>query len=242
MIVGPYRADIVARLARNGALAVIENQLTHADPKHLGQLITYVARKKAKLGVWIAPYFWYTNLCAIDSLNKNGRDSTQYFAVQLSLFGSDSGTVQPVFKVRVHPKKWQDPLAREFWARLKEKCPIAPAPSFNPSSNLRRGRYYVKEADLQVVQHFGADFVRVYVAGGKSEQKGDAIARISPYRTKLIASLGSSGFLDCDDPHCKSTLSINAHDQRNWSHIVEWLDRQRGIYEDLLSRGASDKH
>lgn len=238
--IGPYRADIVARLTRNGTLAVIENQLTHADPKHLGQLVSYVARKNAKVGVWVATDFWHTNLCAIGSLNKCGRDSAQYFAVHLSLIESDSGTVQPVFNVREHPKNWQDPLARKLWKHLKKQCPNVPEPSFNPGSNLRRGRYYVKEADLQVVQHFDANFVRVYVAGGKREPKGKAIARISPYRSRIVASLGSSGFLDRDDPHCKSTLSLNAHDQQNWSGIVEWLDQQRVIYVDILKRGATE--
>ena len=55
--VGPYRGDIVARIHQNGARVVVENQLMQADPKHLGQLLTYFARRKAKVGVWVATSF-----------------------------------------------------------------------------------------------------------------------------------------------------------------------------------------
>ena len=239
--VGPYRADLTARLAQNGSLAVIENQLTHADPKHLGQLISYVARLKAKVGVWVATDFYYTNLCAVGSMNKCGRDSAHFFAVQLSLVESEGGAVQPVFAVKEHPKNWQDPVAQEFWGYFAEQCPNVPAPSFNPGSNLRRGRYYVSETDLQVVQHFEADFVRVYVTSGQKEPKSKAIARINTYRPKIIASLKGSGFFDIDDPYCTSRLNVITHCRRNWSHTVGWLNEQREIYEDLLRGGPSKK-
>ena len=73
--VGPYKADVLAQNARNGDLIVIENQLTRADPRHLGQLFTYVARLEARCGVWIAPNYWDTNLTAIRLLNNIGEKS-----------------------------------------------------------------------------------------------------------------------------------------------------------------------
>jgi len=239
--IGPYRADIVARLSQKGAPAVIENQLSHADPKHLGQLISYVARLKAKVGVWEATDFWHTNLCAIGSLNNRVEDSPQFFAVRLSLVESGNRTEQPVLDVRVHPKKWRDPVAKEFWSFCAKLCPSEQKPSFNPGSNLRRGRFLVKEVDLQVVQHFEADFVRVYVTGGPAECRKDAIARISLYRPKIVAALGKSGLLDPEDPHCKSTLCVNTQDQSNWSYMEEWFRQHRELYSVILRSGPSER-
>ncbi|MXX28049.1 MAG: DUF4268 domain-containing protein, partial [Caldilineaceae bacterium SB0668_bin_21] len=102
--IGPYRADIVARIAGSDDLVVIENQLTHADPRHLGQLVTYTARLKAKIGVWVAPGFWYTNICAVRSLNRHLPAPAGYYAVKLSLSQRQCEEQFPEFHVIEHRK------------------------------------------------------------------------------------------------------------------------------------------
>ncbi|MDE0197020.1 MAG: hypothetical protein OXK78_02430 [Caldilineaceae bacterium] len=239
--VGPYRADIVARIAGSDDLVVIENQLTHADPRHLGQLVTYTARLKAKIGVWVTPGYWYTNICAIRSLNRHLPASAGFFAVRLSLSKRQSEKQCPEFHVIEHPKKWQDPVARKFWAFLNDQLPDIPRPSFNPGSNLRRGRFEVEQVGLQIVQHFEADFVRVYITGSGVESNRDLKSRINLHRPALVASLRESDFLIAEDPYCVSRLEVNAHDPDNWMEIVEWLDSQRRTYEQVLREGAVEK-
>ena len=48
--VGPYRADIVARIPQDGSGVLIENQLEHANLQHLGQVLAYLAGLEAKIG------------------------------------------------------------------------------------------------------------------------------------------------------------------------------------------------
>lgn len=239
--VGPYRADIVARLAPSTSLVVIENQLTHADPRHLGQLLTYAARLKAKMGVWVALGYWHTNLLAVRSLNWRGSDASMYFAVRLSLSERVYGTMCPKFDVIEHPKGWQDPVAREFWSFFESQFPEAPKPSFNSGSNMRRGRFDVGRAGLQIVQHFEANFVRVYITGSGSESKNNVKSRINSYRPAIVASVGKLGFLNKDDPHCVSLLEVNTHDRQEWTHMAEWFDCQRRYYEDVLREGAGER-
>ena len=237
--VGPYRADIIARDKQDGAKIVIENQLTKADPSHLGQLITYTSRLKAKTGVWVAPRYWNTNRTTVRFLNKHSACSSGFFAVKLSVFKSGIRSCEPVFDVIEHPKKWQDPVARDFWAYFAARRPDAPVPRFDQDSNLRRGRHVVKEAELRVVQYFGADFVRVYVTGKKGEADSDVFARINHYRRTLFKVLESSSFHAGDNLRCTTELRINTHDQRNWKRMADWLDNQRKVYESVLCKGAS---
>lgn len=235
--VGPYRADIVARIPASDAIVVIENQLTHADPRHLGQLVTYVARMKAKTGVWVAPGYWYTNVCAVRSLNRLGPDSAGYFAVKLSLSNSDCKTLCPNFDVIEHPKRWQDPVALDFWSFLKAQFSDQPRPSFNSGSNMRRGRYDVKEANLKVVQHFEADIVRVYVTGRDEETEEEVVKRIDPHRPNLERALAEPGVLKDDGHYCESEFEVNAHNRLNWEEIARWFCDQRRNYERALLRG-----
>ena len=49
---GPFKADIVALRSNCAERVIIENQLTHADSKHLGQLIHYHVSLGAQTSVW----------------------------------------------------------------------------------------------------------------------------------------------------------------------------------------------
>ena len=56
-LVGPYRADIVARVPQTDDRVLIENQLEWANLQHLGQVLAYLAGLDAKIVVWIAKGF-----------------------------------------------------------------------------------------------------------------------------------------------------------------------------------------
>ena len=236
--VGPYKADVLAQNARNGDLIVIENQLTRADPRHLGQLFTYVARLEARCGVWIAPNYWKTNLTAIRLLNNIGEKSPSFYAVKLSLFENGNGSHQAVLNVIEHPKKWQDPFAQKFWKYFACHLPSAPVPRFNAGSNLRRGRHYIRGADICVVQYIEADFVRVYLTSNGKEPDNEVYERIRPYRRSLFNALKKEDFLPGDNPRCTSQLRISTHESHNWKLMAKWLDNQRLNYERVLQEGC----
>ena len=63
--IGPYRADIVARVPQTDELVLIENQLEWANLQHLGQVLSYLAGLEARIVIWIATGFLDEHLSAI---------------------------------------------------------------------------------------------------------------------------------------------------------------------------------
>ena len=72
--VGPYRADIAARIPQDDTRVLIENQLDEANLQHLGQVLAYLAGLDAKIVVWIAAGFNEAHLSAIRWLNEHTAD------------------------------------------------------------------------------------------------------------------------------------------------------------------------
>jgi hypothetical protein len=123
---GPYRADIEARIPKDGSRVIIENQLTRADPKHMGQLLNYHVRLNAEKSVWVATDFWGTNLSVIRWLNRHSGESFGFFAVRVRVFRDQNSTLVPVFEVIEYAKEWKDPRAIKFWAYAAARCQGTP--------------------------------------------------------------------------------------------------------------------
>jgi len=145
--VGPYRADIVARSVETGAEAIIENQLTKADPKHIGQLLTYVGARDARIGVWIAPGFRETNLKAIRLLNRLNSSGFSFFAVMVRVLNRGRNSIVPILDVVEHPDGWEDPRARDFWSFCRVRD--TEKPKLEKAHGRRRVRTWVEGANLE---------------------------------------------------------------------------------------------
>jgi hypothetical protein len=77
-----FYIDILAKDAQGGGV-LIENQFGPTDHKHLGQIMTYLAGQEGTVTVvWIAEIFGEAHRAAIDWLNANTTDSSNFFAVQ----------------------------------------------------------------------------------------------------------------------------------------------------------------
>ena len=234
---GPYKADIVARAPKDGTRVIIENQLTHADHKHLGQLLHYHVSLKAQASVWVATDFWGTNLSVLNWLNRQSGESFRFFAVRVSVYRDPESTLVPAFEVIEYPKGWEDPRAREFWAHFAAR--LQSAPKGVRGSSFRRVRHLIQEADLKIVQYIRPDSVRVYLTGNWNEPDKDVLTRINPYWQSLKANLKNSGFLGGKNPRCTTQLRINTHDRNNWDNMACWLDDQRKKYESVLRNGPT---
>lgn len=68
--VGKYNVDIVAEVADDGRIVVIENQLEQSDHDHLGKSIAYAAGVDADIIVWITPKFNDEHRDAIQWVNR----------------------------------------------------------------------------------------------------------------------------------------------------------------------------
>ena len=102
--VGNYRLDILAH-DDNRAVA-IENQLEETDHTHLGQLLTYMAGRDARVVVWIAGEFKDEHREALDLLNRLTDEETEFFGVVVEVMQIDDSNPAPHFRVVSAPNDW----------------------------------------------------------------------------------------------------------------------------------------
>lgn len=229
---GPFRADLVACNREDGNRVVIENQLTHADSRHLGQLLHYHVKLKARTSVWVAPKFWGTNLSAIHWLNDIQEESTSFFAVRVSVYPDLTSNLVPALEVIEYPRGWKDRRALEFWGHVDPG--LVRWPGFTEGSSCRRVRHRVEEAQLYIVQYFKPDGVRVYLTGHREESDEVVFSRVKPYRNALKSALDGAGLMGGKNPRCTTQLSVNTHDRGNWKTMAVWLREQKKTYEKVL--------
>ena len=80
--VGPFNVDILAEDA-SGRHVIIENQLTKTDHDHLGKLLTYMSNLDAKVAIWVATDPRPEHVAAINFLNENVPQDTQFYLLRL---------------------------------------------------------------------------------------------------------------------------------------------------------------
>jgi hypothetical protein len=106
--VGPFRADILARVADELEHRVlIENQFGRTDHSHLGQILTYLAGiDGAKTIVWIAEAIQPDHRAAIDWLNANTAEDYAFFAIEIALWRIAGSPPAPRFNIVAGPNDW----------------------------------------------------------------------------------------------------------------------------------------
>ena len=116
--VGPFRADIVCRVANGDpdddseahsdskSVILIENQLTRSNHKHLGQLLTYAAGLDAGTIVWIAKTFADEHRAALEWLNSITDQRFRFFGVEVQLWKIGDSVAAPKFEVVSQPNDW----------------------------------------------------------------------------------------------------------------------------------------
>ncbi len=164
--VGPYRADIFARIPQDGSGVLIENQLERANLQHLGQLLAYLAGLEAKIVIWVATGFDEAHLSAIRWLNDHTADPFAFFAVRVSVVRIGDSPLAPVFDVIERPNEWDRTVGeitrsgslsrvgqfrRDFWAHLAKVMPDAPGPRSGYAASYVH--YWVEPAELYICQY-----------------------------------------------------------------------------------------
>ena len=245
--VGPYYADIVARIPQDGSVVLIENQLERANLQHLGQVLAYLAGLEAKIVVWVATGFDESHLSAIRWLNNHTEDPFAFFAVRVSVVRIGDSPLAPVFEVIERPKrvgpesrgdypKWVakrfGQFRRAFWAHFAKVLPDAPGPrSGYASSNVY---HRVEPADLYICQYIAQPEVGVYLTGKNGRRDDDIKKRIAPNKAALSEELGQGE--NVSGSSAWTGLYIDATDRNNWDKMAQWLEGRRAIYERVLLR------
>ena len=242
--VGPYRADIVARMPHDGSLVLIENQLERANLQHLGQMLAYLAGLEAKIVIWVASGFDEAHLSAIRWLNNHTTDPFAFFAVRVSVVRIGDSPLAPVFDVVERPNEWDRTIGqitrtgslspvgqfrREFWAHVASVLPDAPGPrSGYAGSNVY---YPVEPVGLYISQYLAQHGVGMYLTGKNGRSDDDVKKRIAQHADELAKELGAAGSI------CHTFLSVDSSDRNNWDKMARWLEDQRATYERVLLSG-----
>ena len=126
---GSFSVDLVGVDDDNNTV-VIENQLTKTNHGHLGQLITYLAVRGAKIAVWIVSEARDEHVRAIERLNEG--QVADFYLVTVEAITIDDSRPAPIFKLITGPNidvreiagAKQAELAgsnikkKEFWEKL----------------------------------------------------------------------------------------------------------------------------
>ena len=242
--VGPYRADIVARIPQNDTRVLVENQLGDADLRHLGQLLAYLAGLEAEMVVWVATGFDEAHRSAIRWLNEHTADPFAFFAVRLELVRIDDSRPAPIFDVIERPNEWDRQVQsvgrggalsdtgkfrRDFWAHFAMR--ISDAPGLRPGYAGSNVWHRIEGMGLTVVQFLARDRVGVYLIGEWGEPSATAAPRIEPYATSLRKALPDDRITD----HCLTERLIDSRNRSNWDEMADWLNTRRRIYERVLA-------
>lgn len=207
--IGPYRADIVARIPEDDTRVLIENQLEEANLQHLGQVLAYLAGLEARVVVWVTTGFNETHLSAIRWLNEHTADPFAFFAVRIAVVRIGDSPLAPIFEVQERPNEWDRQVLqasqpekltqlgsfrRDFWAHYLLRRPGVPG--LKPGHAGSTVRYLINEAGIRVIQFLSASSVGVFLSGKHGDSNDDASARIRPYVAILRRALKDDSVTD----------------------------------------------
>ena len=102
--VGPFNVDILAEDS-SGRAIIIENQLTRTDHDHLGKLLTYMSNLDAKIAIWVATDPRPEHVAAINFLNENVPQDTQFYLLRLQAFRIGESDPAPLFTIEAGPSE-----------------------------------------------------------------------------------------------------------------------------------------
>ncbi|MBA7704975.1 hypothetical protein ES703_113798 [subsurface metagenome] len=135
ILVGKYRADIIAGDVNSERIIIIENQLEKTNHDHLGKIITYASGIGAEIVIWICSLVTDEHRNVIDWLNEISNEQIAFFALEIELWRISDSPPAPKFNIVCSPNEWVKTvkessvnnetsetrlLQGEFWEALKD--------------------------------------------------------------------------------------------------------------------------
>lgn len=105
--VGPFWLDLLLKDVGTDRIVVVENQIEPTDHDHLGKLLTYAAGNQASVAVWIASAFRDEHRQALDWLNGQTGQETEFFGVVLEALQIDNSKPAPHLRLVSFPNDFR---------------------------------------------------------------------------------------------------------------------------------------
>lgn len=243
--VGGYRADLICRRVTDGALVIVENQITKSNHKHLGQVLTYSAGVDAKLIVWIAEKFTDQHRAVVDWQNEVTNDDIRLFALELEVWKIGSSGPAPKLNVVSQPNDWRKVVQVQvdvqeerdkgidrvaFWTRVDERIetedPIGKPPPRDYAAAYFGSR---RSNQFRLRGSFSRQKRHLQVALEVRKEHGYAHAKLlEDVRAELEAVIGKPLNWKYGRKGDASVVSlertkVNLEDDKKWGGYADWL-------------------
>ena len=245
---GSFRADIVCREGgKDGAYALIENQLEQTDHNHLGKLLTYAASLEAVTVIWIAAKFREEHRAVLDWLNRITPNEHRFFGVEIELWRIGDSPEAPKFNVVATPNDWSRSVASTVSDKRRSEGQLSQLEYFaglHNTLNAQKGRvlgnkkpqpqgwmeYPIGRVGFALVASTNSQD-RVIQAGLyiRGEEAAEQLRRLADQREKIERDFGDR--LEWGDQSTKARdrrityylRDADPGDESDWQRQHEWL-------------------
>lgn len=243
--IGGFRADLICRRLNDGALVIVENQISRSNHKHLGQVLTYSAGVDAKLIVWIAEDFTDQHRAVIDWHNEVTNEDIRVFALEIEIWKIGDSDPAPKLNVVSQPNDWrklvqiQADVPEEpatgldrvaFWTRVDEKIKAEDAIGKPPPSNHAHAYFGSRRSNqFRLRGSFSTQKNHLQVALEVRKENGYAHAKLlEDNRAEIEAVVGETlnwkyGKKGEASVISLEKLNVSLEDGKNWGGHADWL-------------------
>ena len=254
MLVGPFKADLVANETSTNSRVIIENQLERTNHDHLGKIITYASGLRAKIIIWIAKEFTEEHRQAIDFLNETAAPDLRIYAIELRLFRIGNSVPAPFFEIISSPNEYAATAKHEesgmtqvkalyldFWTGFRDYCKEKgsflnlrkPRPQHWYNLAVGRSKFRIALTASTMYSRLGCE---IYIRGTQAKK---AFKLLEQQKPEIEAQLGPLDWQELPDKQ-DSRIAIYKTDvdiTNSATHIAafEWLKSKAEAFHRTFS-------
>ncbi|CAJ2377120.1 MAG: DUF4268 domain-containing protein [Gammaproteobacteria bacterium] len=242
--VGGFSVDLLCK-DQHDQTVIIENQLGKTDHRHLGQLLTYAAGKKAVVVVWVSTEFTNEHRAALDWLNEKTDEGVQFFGAQVEVWKIGDSRTAPKFDLVCKPNEWSkiaqhskdlsdlQKMRLEFWTGLSDRMsaessrvnPVTPKTGHWMSFTIGKTGFY-----MNALFNLPADSVSVqFIINRDRATTKKFFDLLKKEKEEIEKEVGEK--LEWRKLKTKRQSQVNLHrsdcnlkDTENWQMLQEWIN------------------
>jgi len=266
---GRKKSDIVARISdvEEDAFAIIENQMDESDHKHLGQLITYSGiQENVKIVIWIAKEFGEEHKRALEWLNENVSEKTQFYAIKYNVLDFKPEEKKIHFEIVTRPNTEvilqrqinQGNLKPHWKARLKlyQKAMkkynemsdgiITKSPHIYNYFNMKRTtKFQYSWSHYRQDRH--SIYTSVRIRGKTQDDRRKIFHELQKFKNEINENLGEDVQWDDSDQKTKGTNydistvhyltdRLESIDENEMNQVAEWMASSLLKFENTFGK------